>query len=391
MPVRYWHFFQLGPGISLAATYDHQDGRRLQLDQMLENLKNAPAGGHLNNHWHVGDRKEGFMEGSIHLAQKSLSSPIPAEMFDGVQCVLEMRHNRYSAHGDIFFRDSISFKLKLGYLSGHEIMVRRLLIPPRMYVHVGYHGHLRNFQPMPAAKRCHQLRSQKMSVDHNIWLGFAHKLHKIEQEALCNAALKCVAASEGVVDIVRTIKEKADKQSAQISAHCLSSNQTQVPVFVEINQGAISIRGLHEIHHTHFHRLVQPAQSRSQGLRGPGVARANRRMADQYLLHLATASRVLIVHGRVDQSSILSNLAECDCHMDYCGEDFGDEKRQHQEHHPEQDLRCVELPPCLPCPQPEDLDEAEGGSYHQEHCKDSSQSTPAIVHVRAMACSILSR
>ena len=27
-----------------------------------------------------------------------------------------------------------------------------------------------------------------------------------------------------------------------------------------------------------------------------------------------------------------------------CGEDFGDEKRQHQEHHPEQDLRCVELP-----------------------------------------------
>ena len=142
--------------------------RAVQLDQMLENLKNAPAratakhtgtrlqltgqlarmdfnpalpslplpaGGHLNNHWHVGDRKEGFMEGSIlrqicmclstpalnlhlhvgtssessgqqsnwrslsalreavHLAQKSLSSPIPAEMFDGVQCVL--RHRKY--------------------------------------------------------------------------------------------------------------------------------------------------------------------------------------------------------------------------------------------------------------------------------------------------------
>ena len=91
-------------------------------------------------------------------------------------------------------------------------------------------------------------------------------------------------------------------------------------------------------------------------------------LGSSYVQRHAHTRPVLIVHGRVDQSSILSNLAECDCHMDYlagtgspqvplkeklyyivrvqvemqiwergCGEDFGDEKRQHQEHHPEQD------------------------------------------------------
>lgn len=60
-------------------------------------------------------------------------------------------------------------------------------------------------------------------------LSTRHELKKIEQEALGEAALQGVAPSKGVMDIVRAVKEKANKVTTQVSADRLTSNKSKVP------------------------------------------------------------------------------------------------------------------------------------------------------------------
>ena len=57
-----------------------------------------------------------------------------------------------------------------------------------------------------------------------------HELDEVQQETLCKAPLKGIAAGERVMHIVGAVEQKANKQAPQISAECLTSHQSQVPV-----------------------------------------------------------------------------------------------------------------------------------------------------------------
>mmetsp|Transcript_65792 Transcript_65792/g.154888 ORF Transcript_65792/g.154888 Transcript_65792/m.154888 type:complete len:269 (-) Transcript_65792:476-1282(-) len=256
MPWRNLYLFQLRSRICLTATNDDQNNRRLQLDQFPEDVNDTPASRHLNDHGHVRRRQEGRMKRCIHVVQEPLLPLTSVQRSERVQRVLELWHNRNAAHSDVFLWNSVCGKLEFSDFPRHKVMVCWLLVPPSVHIHVSDNGHLWHLETMPPAKRGNELRGKKMCVHHHIGFHLTHKLHEIHEEALCYASLQSIAAGEGVVHVVGPVEKEAHKHSTQISAESFAANESKVPVFVEVDQGTVRIRRLHEIHDTNFNGLI---------------------------------------------------------------------------------------------------------------------------------------